>query len=45
MKCCGCGDDDESDATREHSSNNQEDFDLLPQDYDPKYGLKPKTFF
>lgn len=45
MNCCGCKDNDRRDtATDEHSSNSQEDYDLLPQDYDPKYGSTSKTF-
>lgn len=44
MTCCGCGDNDEHDRDNEHSSNSQEDFDLLPQEYDPKYGSTLKAF-
>lgn len=44
MTCCG--DNDDRDREQEgNSSNSQEDFDLLPQEYDPKYGSKVKIVF
>lgn len=39
MTCCGCGDNDEPD-NQANSSSTPEDFDLLPQEYDPKYGSR-----